>query len=153
VTSVRGLKGQLNQLREMHDVMLRSSTQNLQWFDAYTQYEVSKFNAERLASIRAGQAARAQAHQSDIVNEGIKERYESLQKSNDEMSEARAETMRGETPWQEPDGSKVLLPSEYGHAWRDSSGQYIVTNDPQYDPNSDINLKSTSSWSSLEQAK
>ena len=150
-TSVRAPVGQLARMREMHDVLMRSCVPNLNWFNMYTQFEASRFNRNTLDSLRATEAVREQAKQAAQIDDVTRQSYESLQKSNDGMVEARAETLRGETAWKDSDGSKVLLPSEYGRAWRDDTGQYIVSNDSGYNPNSDSDLHST--WTAMDRAQ
>jgi hypothetical protein len=58
--------------------------------------------------------------------------------------------MRGETPWDAGDGNKVLLPADYGHAWRDGNGQFVVSDDASYDPNTDPN-NTHITWTPMEQ--
>jgi hypothetical protein len=46
-------------------------------------------------------------------------------------------------------GSTVQLSNQYGHAWSNGDGsQYVVTNDPDYDPNSDPNR--SGNWTRLQ---
>ncbi len=150
LTSVRGPKDQIDKLREMHDVMLRSAIPNLAWYSDYSKLVIGRFKQETIAALRAGAAAKAQADRAHAVSDAEREQYEKYQQNQDNISEARAETMRGETPYLNSDGSRVVLPSEYGHAFSDGNGQFIVSNDPNYNPNSDPNLHST--FTQLQQA-
>jgi hypothetical protein len=150
VTSVRGPKDQMDRLREMHDVMLRSATPNVAWYSDYTKFVVGRFQQDTLASLRAGAAAKAQADRAHAVSDAERQQYEKYQQNQDDISEARAETTRGETPYTDTDGNRVVLPSDYGRVFSDGSGGYIATNDPNYDPNGDLSLHST--YTQLQQA-
>jgi hypothetical protein len=37
--------------------------------------------------------------------------------------------------YQQPDGTKVELPSDYTHAWSNGNGDYILANSGDYNPN------------------
>jgi hypothetical protein len=41
----------------------------------------------------------------------------------------------------------VELPSGYGHAWANNLGEYILTEDPNFDPNVQSNLH----WEPMQQ--
>ncbi len=43
-------------------------------------------------------------------------------------------------------GKNVELPADYGHAWANNLGEYIVTENPNYNPNLSSNL----TWQPLE---
>jgi hypothetical protein len=40
----------------------------------------------------------------------------------------------------------VELPSGYGHAWANNGGEYVLTDDPNFNPNQE----STQSWTEME---
>jgi hypothetical protein len=69
----------------------------------------------------------------------------------DRISQARSDTMRGIARYDIGGGEHVELPNNYQHAWRGENGQYIVSNDPLYNPNTDPN--SGTNWTQLQQAR
>jgi len=150
ITSIRGPKGQLDKSNAMRQVMQGSLVLNPKWNQAYGQYIVGQYKKATQNSIQAGQAAKAQADQAHQQEDAQQQQYEDLQKGEDQRNEQTAETMRDQTPWTASDGSRVLLPTEYGHAWQDGNGQFIVSNDPNYNPNTDPNQ--TSSWTAMNPA-
>jgi hypothetical protein len=150
ITSVRGPKGQLDKYNALRDVMETSLVLNQKWNQAYGQYIVGQYKRGAQNSIQAGQAAAAQAQQAHQQEDAQQQQFENQQAAEDARNEQTAETMRDQTPWTGPDGTRVLLPTEYGHAWQDGNGQYIVSNDPSYNPNTDPNQ--TSSWTAMNPA-
>ena len=47
-------------------------------------------------------------------------------------------------------GDPVELPARYGHAWVNSQGEYIVTDDPIFNPN--VDTDSTQHWEQMQPA-
>ena len=89
----------------------------------------------------------------DDVSATIRSSYEKTQATYDRLSEARSQTTRGVTPYDAGSGYKVELPSEYSHAWRTDNGQYIVSDNPNYNPNADLNLPDHSSWVEMNKTR
>jgi hypothetical protein len=149
IVSVRADKGKLDEVRQLHEVSARSVKSALPWFNKYAQF-LNWRHENAMAFIQSvGEMSRQISQNNDAIDDSIRQQYEKQQAVDDQISEARSETMRGETPWDEGDGNKVLLPADYDHAWRDGNGQYVVSTDPLYDPNSDPNLIH-SNWTSMQ---
>ena len=150
VVSVRAEKGKLDNVKKLHEMTMRSIKPSLPWFNKYFQF-LSWRQQNTMAAIQsAGDFSRQIAQESDEIGDSIRQQYENQQAVNDQISEARSETMRGETPWDAGDGDKVLLPADYGRAWRDGNGQFLVSNDSSYDPNTDPN-NTHITWTPMEQ--
>jgi hypothetical protein len=83
----------------------------------------------------------------ESINEGIIQRYENEQLSNDRIAEGYSDYTLGYQNYTDPNTGEVLkLSSGYENAWTDNNGSVVLSNDAGYDPN----VGGSSSWSSLE---
>jgi hypothetical protein len=48
--------------------------------------------------------------------------------------------------YESPTGGEVRLPSGYNHAWVNKNGEYVVSDNPNYNPNQGSNI----SWDELK---
>ena len=156
VSSKRAPKGELDQLKPISDIMVQSLEMNPEW-------------NQRLAALltqRQQQTAANQQQQAERQNEqfnAIESRISAQTAANDaqhasywqhsadleRQSDREADVQREVSPWRTSDGGSVKLPNQYGHAWEGADGEIIMSNDAQYNPNSDGNTHTT--WTSMEQ--
>ena len=67
--------------------------------------------------------------------------YENRQATMDRMSENFSQAIRGVDEFYNPfEEQGIELPGGYDHAWANSLGEYIVIDDPTFDPNIETNL-------------
>ena len=151
IASVRGAKGKMQEMKALQQVMERSSRANLAWVNKYVQFVEMRHNVAMGELEQVGIRSKIFSKLSDQVSDTIRSNYENNQRANDRISEARSQTMRGVTAYDAGGGYKVELPSQYNHAWASPDGQYIVSNDPNYNPNADNNNHST--FTEMQQAR
>jgi hypothetical protein len=83
----------------------------------------------------------------ESINEGIIQKFENEQRSNDRIAEGYSDYTLGYQNYTDPNTGEVYkLSSGYDNAWTDNNGSVVLSNDAGYDPN----VGGTSSWSSLE---
>ena len=150
ITSNRAAKGKMEELRGIQKIIERSVRPNLEWTNKYVQFVQAMHNIGMEAIHQAGVRSKIIANISNDISDTMRKSYENTQAANDRISEARSQTMRGVTPYEAGGGRKVELPSEFKQAWRTNDGQYIVSNDPNYNPNADLNNHST--WEEMHPA-
>jgi len=64
------------------------------------------------------------------------ESYQQRQKVHDRISENFSEYVRGTEHYINPiKGREVELPGGYNHVWTSPGGEYILTDNPNYNPN------------------
>ncbi len=64
------------------------------------------------------------------------ETYQRRQESQDRISERWSQTMRGVETFRNPGtGETVELSNQYGNAWSNGKGEYLLTDSPSFDPN------------------
>jgi hypothetical protein len=79
---------------------------------------------------------------SDMNMKGWQERSAAM----DRVSEQFSQTIRGVDPYFDPNsGQNVELPSGYTQAWSTPLGEYILSDDPNFNPN----VGSTQTWTPL----
>ena len=83
---------------------------------------------------------------SNIINQT----YENQQKSHDRAMEGWSQYMRGVETYRNPStGETIDLDNKYGNAWAGSNGQYILSDQSGFDPNT-LNM---GNWTRLEQVR
>jgi hypothetical protein len=145
--SFRAQAGQLDGLRDQFNAILRSFRLNPQWYARYLQ--VSQFMIQnQIQQIRqVGQLSRIISRTSDQISDMVMDSYYQRQETMDRIAEQFSQAIRGVDEYHDPfDGRRVELPGGYDHAWSNPLGEYIVTNDANFDPNT----VSTMDWSRME---
>jgi len=78
--------------------------------------------------------------------------YENHQKAEDQISTQRSQYMRGVETYQNPaTGETVDLDNNYGHAWVNNRGEYLLSDQAGFDPNSVPG--NTQTWQQLQHVK
>lgn len=76
--------------------------------------------------------------------------YENAQQSADRISEQRSQTMRGVETYRNPStGETVELSNQYGQAWVNNRGEYLLSDQPGFNPS--VTFKED--WKPLEHVK
>jgi hypothetical protein len=149
--SNRAPKGAFDQLTLPRSIIFSSLQANPQWNQA-----VANYLKNRQQQVAVGQQNQFNAIENRINNQtsanaeeqqGFNQHMADL----DRQSDAEADVQRQVSPWKTDDGSTYKLPTQYGYAWSGADGRIIMNNDPQYNPNSDLNLTPTQ-WTAMQQA-
>ena len=76
--------------------------------------------------------------------------YENRQKAQDASAAQLSQYVRGVETYRNPrTGETIELDNQYGHAWVNNSGEYILSDSPGFDPN--VTFKSD--WTALQHVK
>ena len=79
-----------------------------------------------------------------------RESYENQQRGQDQSAAGYSQYLRGTETYQNPTtGEKVDLDSKYGNAWTNSNGEYLLSDQAGFDPNTVLQ----GSWTQLQHAK
>jgi len=138
-------RGQLDQSAKQFQVMVASVQTQPAWLHKYEQ--VRQLFLERLASgIRnAGQLSQYLAQINNDIDETIIRGYEQRQRQLDRVNREFSNYIRGVQDYQRPGGAMVSLPAGYQTAWVNNMGQYLLSNQPGFDPNNQL----TGNWQPL----
>jgi len=134
--SFRALQGQLDDLADLFLAVAHSFRLNPQWFGRYMQ--VSQFLIQnQIQQIQhVGQISRIVSQTSSEISDMMMDTYQQRQDTMDRISERFSQAIRGVDEYHDPyEGRGVELPGGYGHAWANPLGEYILTDDPNFNPN------------------
>ena len=131
----------------MFMALIRSFRLNPQWYARYMQ--VSQYLIQnQIQQIRhIGQISQIVSRTSDQISDMIMDSYNQRQETLDRLSTQFSQTIRGVDEYHGPFEERgVELPGGYDHAWSNALGEYILTDDPSFDPNIGSNLD----WQAME---
>jgi hypothetical protein len=112
---------------------------------------ITKMN--NIAAKGAADRSRIWADANADISRMITEGYESRTASQDRSHERFVNAIRGVENYREPGtNTQVQLPNNYNHVYTNRVGEYILSNDPLYDPNRDP-LFNNHTWSGMEVAR
>lgn len=144
----RAEKGKLDGLSGLLQAMVASVRVDMGWFSKYQQV-VRMWQQNQMQAIRnAGELSRYIARTNDEISAMMRESYDNRQRSQDRINERFSRYVRGvETYENSFEGRDVDLPSGYNEAWVSGQGEYILSNDPNFNPN----VGSTTGWRRMKQ--
>jgi hypothetical protein len=146
----KAAKGKLDGMGGLLHTMASSVKVNPAWFAKYQQV-VALWQQGKMQSIRsAGELSRYIARTSDEISAMNRQAYEARQAANDRVNRNFSEYIRGVETYQNPVESRsVELPSGYRDAWVSGNGEYVLSNDPNFNPN----VGSTQNWQRMKHAR
>ncbi|HOX58651.1 MAG TPA: hypothetical protein P5205_20655 [Candidatus Paceibacterota bacterium] len=144
---MRAPKGKLDQAAKVFETMIHSTRINLQWFSQYSQLVQALTQAQMNQIRAAGELSRYISRTSNEISDMMRQSYEQRQASQDRINQNWSQYMRGVDEYRDPvAGRPVELPSGYQNAWVNGSGEYIVTDSANFNPNVELD----GNWQKLE---
>ncbi len=130
--ATRAPRGKLESTERLFTTMLSSLRANPQWTAAVQQVIAGMSNTASQGTMdRARIWSQAQREIGDIQREG----YNAQQQSQTRIAEAWSQTTRGVETYVDPSShERVDLSSGYRGAWSNGLGEYILSDDPNFDP-------------------
>jgi hypothetical protein len=141
IFSFKAAKGKLDDQSRLFQTMAFSLQVNPKWFakvanakERMTQMIIQGIHATgRMGSIIAQAGSEMRADQQMA--------WEQRQKAKDRLVQNFCDNIRGVQRYHDRfAGKEVELPNNYGYAWANNLGEYIVTDSPSYNPNIGSNL-------------
>ncbi len=145
--SFRALADQLDQLADTFMAIVHSFRLNPQWYGRYMQ--VSQFMIQnQIQQIRRiGEVSRIISQTSAQISEMMMDSYYQRQETMDRLATQFSQAIRGVDEYYNPFEERgVELPGGYNYAWSNALGEYILTDDPNFNPNIGSNLN----WEQME---
>jgi hypothetical protein len=148
--SFRAEKGKLDERTKVFQTMVASIKPNLEWFNRYRQL-VQMLVQNQLRQIRqVGELSRYISQTSSEISELSRQAYENRQASQERINQQFSQYIRGVDEYRNPfDNRPVELPSGYREAWVNPSGEYVLSDDPNFDPN----IGSTANWQRMNKTQ
>jgi hypothetical protein len=147
IFSFKGEKGKLEDQTKIFQTITSSFKLNPKWYAKYSnvieylaQQQITKINS-------IGEMSRMLSQVSDQMTPAQETQFENRSSVYDEVSEKFSANTLGIDRYYDPyEERQVELPSGYNHAWCNNNGEYVVTDNPNYNPNVGSNLN----WQELK---
>jgi hypothetical protein len=138
--SFRASAGLLDATTDLFSAMIFSFQLNPQWYAAYKTI-VQKLAQQQIQRIHhIGQIGQMLAQSGSQMREQNLNDWYARQEVYDRLSTDWSRTIRDVDAFMDPHRQEVVeLPAGYGHAWANNLGEYILTEDPNFNPNQSSN--------------
>ncbi|MEW4488334.1 hypothetical protein AB1L42_09655 [Thalassoglobus sp. JC818] len=144
---MRAPKAKWSDYESIFATALSSMRQNPAWLKAINKFHQ---NIARIRQKGAQQRQQIMRQTYEDIARSNQESWEYRQDSIDRSAREFSEMIREVETYYDPStGYEVELPYEYDYAFSNGLGDYVVTDDPFYDPNSDL---FSSNWQQLQTA-
>ena len=147
VMSFKAKKGELDRHTKIFQTITSSFRINQQWQAKYDNV-VEYLARQQIQRIRnTGEFSRMLSQMSDQMRNDQLKQFEQRSNVYDQVAQKFSDNMLGIDRYFDPfEGRQVELPSGYNHAWCNNNGEYILTDNPNFNPNVGSNLN----WQALE---
>lgn len=150
LSSYRTNAQQIDEFIDLYRAVVSSVKVNPAWAAFVQQISSGLVNNTIRGINQIGELSRQISRNNDQIREMTMRGWQERSAVYDRINERFDEHIRGVDPYFDPNtGSSVELPSGYTHAWSTSLGEYIVSDDPNFNPN----INSTKNWTPLEPQK
>jgi hypothetical protein len=147
VFGFRAEKGQLDRQAPLLQAISASVRVNPGWFSRVLQVREAWVQNQMNAIRSAGELSRYLARTSDEMSAAQQQAWESRRASEDRSAEAFIQYIRGVETYRDPYADRdVQLPTGYQDVWASRDGQYILANDPNFNPN----VSATGTWQRID---
>ncbi len=141
VCACRAALGQLDRLGDLFRAIAHSIRINPQWFSCYLQISRYLIQNQIQHIHNIGQLSRQISQMHHEISDEMMHSYYQRQAIYDRLSADWSQAIRGVDEYYDPLAQRsVELPGGYGYGWVNHLGEYIVTDDPNFNPNLGSNL-------------
>ncbi len=147
IFSFKGQKGQLESQTKNYQTITSSFKLNPKWYAKYSNV-IEYLAQQQITRIKSvGEFSRMLSQMSDKMRTEQQEQFDNRSSVYDKVAEKFSDNTLGIDRYYDPyEERQVELPSGFNHAWCNNNGEYVVTDNPNYNPNVGSNLN----WSQLE---
>jgi hypothetical protein len=147
--SFRAKFGQLDKMADLFKTIISSIRINPQWYAKVTQISQYMIQNQIHQIHNVGQLSRMLSQNASQISDSNLQGFYDRQATMDRISNNFSQTIRGVDQYFDPNqGQNIELPSGYNQAWSNPLGEYIVSDDPNFNPNVGSNL----SWTTLNKS-
>jgi hypothetical protein len=145
--SFKAQKGSLDTQYKLFQTMMYSFRVNPEWFNKYVQL-INYLVLNQIQVIQSyGQLSQIISQTSNDISDMMWQSYNDRNAAEDRMAEDFSNYMLGTDTYYDPiDQGTVKLPSGYSDAWVNGLGEYVLSNDVNYDPN----VNSGQNWQKMQ---
>jgi hypothetical protein len=132
----RAEKGQLDRQAPLLQAISASVRLGPRWFGHVQQVRELWIQNQMQAIRNAGELSRYIARTTDEMSDAQQQAWQNRRASEDRTAEAFTRYIRGVENYRDPYSDReVQLPTGYSEVWASKDGQYILGNDPGFNPN------------------
>lgn len=149
IFSFKAKQGELEKHAKVFQTIVSSFRVNPQWQAKYSNFVefLAQQQIQRIHNI--GEFSRMLSQMSDQMRQENLAQYEARSNMYDRVSQNFGDYMLNINRYYDPyEGREVELPSGYNHVWANNRGEYILIDDPNFNPNVGSNL----GWQPLKQS-
>jgi len=145
--SFRTAAGRLDATADLFKLLIGSFKLNPEWYAAYKSI-IQTFAQRQIQRIHhIGQIGQIYAETGRQMREQNLNDFYARQATYDRLATDRSRAIRDVDAFVDPHRQEVVeLPAGYGHAWANNLGEYIVTEDSDFNPN----ISSSLHWEPME---
>ena len=141
IFSFKTEKGEFENSAKTFQTVAHSFKLNPRWFNKYSQVVESLIQGQIRQIQSIGQLSRIISQTNNEISDMMMESYNNRQKVNDRIANDFSQYIRGVDEYSDPNkGAAVELPSGYDNAWSNNLGEYMLSDDPNFNPNIHSNL-------------
>jgi hypothetical protein len=136
IGSFRAEKSKLDASARLFQTISNSVTLNIKWFNTYVQVVeyLIKMQIQQIQSI--GQLGSIIAQTGSEIRQENLDLYYQREAMNDRISTQFSEYVRGVDSYYNPlEEKNVELPTGYDNVWVNGNGEYVLSDNPNYNPN------------------
>jgi hypothetical protein len=141
IFSFKAEKGKLESNTRIFQTITSSIKVNPQWYAKYSNV-IEYMAQQQITQIKSvGEFSRMLSRMSDQISDEKMQLYKERGEVYDKVSQQFSDNMLGIDRYYDPyEGKDVELPSGYNHAWSNNNGEYIMSDNPDFNPNIGSNL-------------
>lgn len=141
IFSFKAETGKLESNTQVFQVITSSFKLNPRWYAKYSNI-IEYLAQQQITRIRnIGEFSRMLSQTSDQIREDKMQQFKANGEVYDRVAQKFSDNTLGIDRYFDPhEGKEVELPSGYNHAWCNNNGEYIVTDNPNFNPNVGSNL-------------
>jgi hypothetical protein len=141
IFSFKGEAGKLEDHTREFQVITSSLKINPKWYAKYSNV-IEYLAQQQIARINnIGEFSRLLSQMSDEMREDKMQQFKASGDVYDRVSQKFSDNTLGIDRYFDPhEGKEIELPSGYNHAWCNNNGEYIITDNPNFNPNEGSNL-------------
>jgi hypothetical protein len=129
-------KGELDDRLKTFETIVYSTKTQVKWFNAVTQIKELMEQTAYRQSQQAVELSFYLSHVNSQISDTIRRSYEQHVAAIDRVHENFDTCIRGVEKYRDPSQDRLVeLPAGYRNAWSNQAGEYIVSNDPNFNPN------------------
>ena len=135
----RAHEGTLDGLSDTFMGLVRSFKISPEWYARYVQVSQGMIQGGMQQIANAGRISQIISKTTNEISDMMMDGYYQRQETMDHLADQFSQATRGVDGYRDSfENAEVELPGGFEHAWANALGEYIVTDDSNFDPNVEV---------------